>query len=1000
MSLTARLMTAAPPGAIILGGVSREREERNVEQLSTYELIQKQEIEELNSLGYLFEHKKSGAQVLVLTNDDENKVFNIGFRTPPKDDTGVAHILEHSVLCGSNKFPLKDPFNELAKGSLNTFLNAMTFSDKTLYPVASCNPKDFRNLIEVYMDAVFFPNIYKEEKIFRQEGWNYFLESPEKELKYNGVVYNEMKGAFSSPNDVLDRAIENSLFPDTCYGCESGGDPEKIPELSYEEFLEFHRKYYHPSNSFIYLYGDMNAKEILEWMDREYLHQYNRQDVDSEIDLQPAFPELKKLEIEYPVSENESEENNTYLTYNVVVDTGLNKNLYYAFQVLDYALLNMPGAPLKKALIDAGIGQDIIGGYEYGILQPYFSVVAKKANAKDEDKFIEVIQATLKKAIQNGLDKNSLKAGLNMIEFKFREADYGYYPKGLMYSLKIFHSWLYDKKQPFLHVRAYETFEWLKQQIETDYFETLIQTYLLENTHATILKAIPKRGLTSKKDQALERKLQEKKNRLSEKELEQMADNTKALLLYQAEPSTEEELKKIPLLKIEDIKTEPEPFYNQEKEINGVRILHHEISSNGIAYFNLTFQADALPLELVPYIGLLKYVLGYMDTQNYTYGELANEINLKSGGVLFGLGVYENSEIPGEFVLTVNAKAKVLYQNIDFACRILEEIYFHTKWEDKKRLLEILQEILSRLETNMMSGGSWVAVQRALSYYSEMEYIKEITNGIAFYRFVKSLTENFEQKAEDVIEKMQEVLKKVLQKPKMILSFTADKEGYTKLEQHLALFTDSLYSKNEEAIARNYPLEVKNEGFLSSSQVQYVARVGNFKSQGYDYHGSMKVLKTILSYEYLWNQLRVQGGAYDFIAALSRDGDCYFVSYRDPNLLRTNEVYNKMPQYIREFESTDREMVKFIIGTIGEMDAPLTPATKGFRSFTAYMTNLSYETLKKERRQVLETTVEDIRKQADAIESVLAQKILCVIGNERKVKEEEQLFGQLENLFE
>ena len=481
----------------------------NINAMTNYELIQQKELKDLKSEGYLLRHKKSGARVLLMENDDENKVFTIGFRTPPEDSTGLPHILEHSVLCGSKNFPVKDPFVELVKGSLNTFLNAMTYPDKTVYPVASCNEKDFQNLMHVYMDAVFYPNIYEHDEIFRQEGWSYNLESKEDALTYNGVVYNEMKGAFSSPEGVLDRVILNSLFPDTSYANESGGDPEVIPKLTYEQFLEFHSRYYHPSNSYIYLYGDMDMEEKLEWLDREYLSKFDTLQIDSAIREQAPFDAVKEIEMEYSIASDESEEDNTYLSYNKVIGTSLDRELYLAFQVLDYALLSAPGAPLKKALVDAGIGKDIMGSYDNGIYQPIFSIIAKNANLEQKEEFLSIVERTLSEIVKKGMDTKALEAGINYHEFRYREADFGNYPKGLMYGLQIFDSWLYDDEKPFIHVEAIETFEFLKENIENGYFEKLIQKYLLDNTHGAIVVVKPEKGRTARMDRELEEKLQE-----------------------------------------------------------------------------------------------------------------------------------------------------------------------------------------------------------------------------------------------------------------------------------------------------------------------------------------------------------------------------------------------------------------------------------------------------------------------------------------------------------
>ncbi len=635
----------------------------SIYDLNAYEVLQTEDLSDLKSKGTLLKHKKSGARVLLMENDDENKVFTIGFRTPPSDSTGVPHIMEHSVLCGSKEFPVKDPFVELVKGSLNTFLNAMTYPDKTVYPVASCNDKDFQNLMHVYMDAVFYPNIYQNDKTFRQEGWSYKLDDPDGELTISGVVYNEMKGAFSSPEGVLDRVVLNSLFPDNAYSVESGGDPEVIPELTYEQFLNFHRKYYHPSNSYIYLYGDMNMEEKLRWLDEKYLSDFENEPVDSEIHLQKPFTEMKEVVQEYSIASEESEEDNTYLSYNKVIGTTLDEKLYLAFEILDYALLSAPGAPLKKALLDAGVGKDISGSYDNGVYQPIFSVISKNANVEQKEEFVRVIEDTLKDIVKNGINKKALRAGINYHEFRFREADFGNYPRGLMYGLQLFDSWLYDETKPFIHMQAIPTFEFLKEQVETGYFEELIQKYLLDNTHGSIVIIKPERGRTARMDKELADKLQAYKDSLSKEEIDALVKATKELEEYQEEESAPEDLAKIPVLGREDISREIAPIYNKELETSGVKLVHHEVETNGIGYTALLFDLSGIPEEKLPYISILQSVLGIINTKNYEYSELFNEINVHTGGIGTSLELYTDvtKVKEKEFRATFEIKGKALY---------------------------------------------------------------------------------------------------------------------------------------------------------------------------------------------------------------------------------------------------------------------------------------------------------------------------------------------------
>ena len=586
----------------------------------SYDILEQLYIEELTSDAWLLKHKKSGARVAVLSNEDHNKVFHIAFRTPPKDSTGVAHILEHSVLCGSAEFPVKDPFVELVKGSLNTFLNAMTYSDKTVYPIASCNDADFQNLMHVYLDAVFIPNIRKHKEIFLQEGWHYELEDLESPIKYNGVVYNEMKGAFSAPEQVLFRKISQTLYPDTTYGVESGGDPANIPDLTYEYFLEFHERYYHPSNAWIYLYGDMNIYEKLSFMDDHYLGKYDAISVDSEIKMQNAFESMREVKEKFAVSEDHELVNNTYLSYNVVIENSLDRELYLAMQVLEYVLMSSSGAVLKKALIESGIGKDVFGEFDNGILQPYMSIIVKNSDTEQKDAFVKLIRDTLSNLVANGLNKDSLRAAINYYEFKYREGDFGRFPAGLMYGLQMMDSWLYDENKPFIHIQANDTFEALKEKVDTGYFESLIQKYLLDNNHSSLLILEPEKGLTEANAAEVEKQLSAYKSSLSKEELEALIDQTKALKKYQEEPSSAEDLEKIPLLEIKDIEEKPQPFINHYEEISGYPVLYHDVPSRGIAYVRWIFNTNGVPFEKTYYIALLSAVLGNMDTDKYSFG--------------------------------------------------------------------------------------------------------------------------------------------------------------------------------------------------------------------------------------------------------------------------------------------------------------------------------------------------------------------------------------------
>ncbi|MGL5259861.1 MAG: insulinase family protein [Lachnospiraceae bacterium] len=970
-----------------------------MKEVKGYTIIEENVLADLKSTSYICKHNKTGANIVLLENEDENKVFYIGFRTTPKESTGVSHIIEHSVLCGSKEFPVKDPFIELAKGSLNTFLNAMTYPDKTVYPVASCNDLDFQNLMHVYLDAVFYPNIYNNDLTFKQEGWHYELESLEDDLTVNGVVYNEMKGAFSSADDVLEREIFNSLFPDTAYSEESGGDPERIPDLTYEHFLEMHQTYYHPSNSYIYLYGNMDMEEKLRFIDETYLSKFDALVVDSTVEKQKPFLEKQYIEKQYSISEGETKEDNTYLSYNVVVSDALEKEKYIAFQVLDYALCSAPGAPIKQALLDEKIGKKVYSFFDNGILQPYFSIIAKQSNKEEAKNFEKIIEKELAEIVQNGLNKKSLIAALNGLEFKYREADFGSYPPGLMYGLQMLDSWIYDETQPFLHVIANETFEFLREKINTNYFEQLIEECILNNSHKSLLVVTPEVNLVSVKEKELAEKLEEYKASLSKVELEKIVKETKELEAYQEEENTEEEKACIPVLNREDIKKEAEPYIFEEHFVNQNLCLYHNVYTNGIAYTKFLFDVSKVSEELFPYIGILKMLLRYMNTTKHSYLELSNEIYTKTGGIVSSVTTYTNSKNIDESTIYFEWKAKVLERNLEDVFLLLEEIIKETKFDDDKRLYEIIASEKSSMQSTLLSSSHRVAAMRATSYFSKSAAIGELIGGIPFYRFLEDLERNFEEKKEDLKVKIHEVCSLIFQKANVMYDFTGSKECLTIFKERLQVW-NAFYQDTESTSIFDIKVENKKEGFLTSSQVQYVAKAGNFKKYGLEYTGHLKVLKVILGYDYLWNQVRVKGGAYGCMSHIGTNGDIFFVSYRDPNLAKTLVVYDAIPEFIEEYIADERSVTQSIIGTISDLDTPLTPSAKGSRALTAYLTKYTIEDAQKERNEILSITVSDIRKLADHIRKILAEDAVCVVGNEGIIKENKELFLRLEHLIQ
>lgn len=970
-----------------------------IHDLAEYEILDEHRVEDVQSDGFILRHKKSGARIAILSNNDDNKVFYIGFRTPPEDETGVPHIIEHTTLCGSKKFPVKDPFIELAKGSLNTFLNAMTYPDKTVYPVASCNDQDFKNLMDVYLDAVFNPNITKYEEIFKQEGWHYELTGKDDELKINGVVYNEMKGAYSSPDEVLSSQIYRSLFPDNTYSKDSGGNPEYIPKLTYEAYLDFYHKYYHPSNSYIYLYGDMDVVERLEWLDKEYLSLYDYKKVNSEINKQPAFDGIKNVEAQYSITMDDSQENKTYLSYNRVVGDTLDEMLYQAFDVLDYALVSSPGAPVKQALIDAGIGDDVYGSYDAGILQPVFSFVAKNANASQADEFESIIENTLKEVVKTGINKEALLAGINSSEFKFREADFGQFPKGLLFGLNCLDSWLFDDMKPFIHLECLGTFAKLRKAVDTDYFEKLIQEYLLDNTHGSSVTVKPKRGLGNEREEALAKELSDYKASLSDEEIKKLIEDTEHLKKYQEEPSSDEDLRKLPMLTRADMKKNAMPFSNIEDELLDVKVVRHDIESNGIDYISFLFDAGDFAQSELGYLGFFTNALGLVSTEKYSYTDLANATNIYTGGISTGTASHPDIKDRNNFVFKFEVKLKVLEKNLDKALELMEQMLLSSDFTDTKRLGELVAQIKARLQANLSSSGHLVAAMRSMSSFSRYALYQDELKGVAFYRSICRIEKELSESPKSVSDKLAAIAKKLFARNRMLISFTGNNEAYgnakPSLEKVIAGFNKMSAVGNQAEVHFN----TAKEAFIDASQIQYVAKTGDFICEGYEYTGALRLLRIILSYDYLWINVRVKGGAYGCMNTFLRSGESYFVSYRDPNLSDTLDVYDRIPEYIKSFSPDERDMTKYIIGTFSALDTPMNPEAKGSRSLSAYLEGITYEQIQKERNEILNAQPEDIRRLADLVEAVLKKDSICVIGNENMIKESAGLFENVEKLI-
>lgn len=969
-------------------------------QNPAYELMYEEYLDDIKSAGIVLKHKKSGARVCVLSNDDPNKLFCAAFRTPPENSTGVPHIIEHSVLNGSKNFPSRDPFMQLMKGSLNTFLNAMTYPDKTLYPVASCNDKDFTNLMHVYMDAVFYPNIYRFPQIFEQEGWHYELENADDELKINGVVYSEMKGAMSSPDRMIWDVISKNIFPDTTYGVNSGGDPDVIPELTYEQFIGFHARLYHPSNSYIFIYGDCDMDERLEWMDKNYLSNFDVIEPNSDIARQKHIGSNEPIRVTdtYSVGLNDDTEGKSYLAYAVMGGSNLDVLECRAWSVLSSVLLNSDSAPLKKALRDAGIGEEIYGGYDSHAIEDSFSVVAKNAKPEDIDRFYTIIMDTLKKQVEEGVNEKALLACINRREFHFREADYGGYPRGLDYAADMLQSWLYDDSAAFSYMHVLEDYAELKKLIGTGYYENLIKKYIFETDHAVLITMNPEPGLIDKNNEALKQKLADYKASLSEQEIDAIVKATADLRAYQSREATEEELNCIPSLQRNDIPRETVPFYNEERTIGGCKTIYHDIETNGITYANIFFDMGKIPQKYVPYINILSALLCRIDTAEHTYDDLDIDLKLNVGHLGFGLNVVRMKGSLDESRIMYGIFTRALADQVDYALKAALEIATTSNFSDTARIKTLLAEMRNDKKNEIMNNGNSVAAARARSYFSKLDCFFQQLNGIDFYLFLCDLLDNWDERAAEVTENLTKLASAIFNPDNILVSLATDEAGYRAMEDALPMLTAGLAAVTHDSLgeAEEYVPVKKNEGILIPSQVQYVARVGNLGFDDMQYSGVYQVVKTAVNTDWLYQQVRVKGGAYGVGCGFGGDsGNVQFTSYRDPKLKETDEVYRGTGDFVRNHKFNEAELTKYIIGTFSAYERPISNYGKASRSFEAYISGKTYEDLLKERSEMLDITAEQFTATADMFDKICAQGYLCAVGNETKLSENKDMFDNL-----
>ena len=961
---------------------------------SGFKLLEKRFVKEVNAECLNFEHTQSGARLFKIMADDPNKTFSIAFKTIPESDNGAPHIMEHGVLNGSKNFPVKSPFDILSKGSLKTFLNAFTGNNITLYPIASMNEKDYFNLMHVYLDAVFNPLIYSDPRILKQEGWHYELLDKDSSIDYRGIVYNEMKGAFSNPSRELYYHIDKNLFPDNCYQYSAGGYPSVIPTLTYEMYLDYHRKYYHPSNSYVYLYGNGDLNQELAFIDKEYLSTYQKSDANITIPIQRPFDTMKTATASYSFPEEGNPENQTYLSLSFVAGLGIDRKLIFALDILTDVLINQESAPIRLALQEANIGRDVSASYD-DLKQNVVTITVQNANLEDQEKFKEIIFKIFQEMVEKGLDEETVQATLNRLEFRLRESDDA--QKGLTYHFNQLNGWLFAN-DPFLNLEWEKPLAAIKDGLKEKYLEAVIQQYFLDNPHALLLALQPTPGMEKEINAQTVRELAAYKSNLSNQDLENLINETQELIAYQQKEDTPEALATIPSLSIEDINPKAQYYKIQKKQIQKVPVFYYDTFTNAVVYVRYLYDARVVPQGLIPYISLLAQVMGSLNTEHYTFGELEKELNLHTGGFSTYLGSYlkeqDDNQLQSKYIIAI----KAMNSKIDKLFELSNEIILNTKYDDKERLRDVLTRHQSQLEASLKSNGYAYASRRLRSYYSNQGFFTELTSGVEYYWFITDLLDNFDAKADEIINNLQQTANLLFNKNNLIITITCDKSDIKNILNYSKTYlgrqpTNEIKLNNWQFTPTN-----KKEGLMAASKVQYVVLGSNFKKLGYQWSGKLRVLDHILSSDWLYNQIRIVGGAYGAWSNFSTSGNVDFNSYRDPNLKETLKIYKGTIDYLHNFDSDQRTMTNYIIGTIANLDNPLTPSEQGNLAVRYYLENISEKDIQKERDEVLSTTVKEIREMEQMVADILNQNTYCVYGNEEVIQTNETLFNTVVKL--
>ena len=959
-------------------------------------LMEKRFVKETNAECLFFRHLKSGAKLLKIAADDPNKFFNITFKTLPDNDSGTPHILEHSVLNGSRNFPVKSPFDVLLKGSLNTFLNAMTGQDHTSYPLASMNITDYFNLMHVYLDAVFHPLMLEDDRILKQEGWHLELTSKEAPLIYKGVVYNEMKGTFSNPLYQLYYLTCKHLFPDNIYGNSSGGHPDAIPLLTPEDFKAFHRKYYHPSNSYILLYGDAGLDRELDFINKNYLSDFEVSNEDINIPVQMPFNSIKTATESYPVAVGSPEEGNTYLSLSYVSPPHTGKLTTMALDLLVNALVNHESAPLRLALQEAGIGKEVIGWFTEA-QQNIITIIVPNANPEDAGRFRLVAEQTFKTVSTEGFDMEIIDGILNRNEFQLKEGDTP--QKGLMYLEMITQDWLFED-DPFTGMEFEKPLSGLRMAVKKNLLEELTNHILICNAHALQLTMVPDPGLQGMRDDLVAERLEVLKGKITDPEIEALVQETLDLIEYQQREDPPEALATIPMLQLSDISPKALFFDLEKIPLDDIPVMHHQQFTNGIVYTSLYFDIRTLPQEDIPYASLLTALLGKLNTVNYAYGQLDNELNTHTGGFVTNLATFLEKRSDDNLLPKLVVSAKATLMNTGKMTDLVAEIILKSKYNDKERLRNVIKRHHSKVDANIRQNGMNYAITRANSHFSNRGMFNELTSGVDYYRFITRLSDNFDELSDEICQKLETTAKILFTRKNLLVHVTCHPEELPGFVAGLKSSLADLPDDNNVHQSWKFDFRKANEAILSASQVQYVVKSHDFRKLGYAWNGKLSVLNQIISTDWLQNKVRVMGGAYGGFCGFAPGGNVYFASYRDPNLLETIEAFDSTPVYLEKFSAGEQEMTRYIIGTIAGLDQPKTPSQKGSAAMHYFFEQTTSDMLNKERADILTTTAGDIRNFALLVSAVIKQNNYCVYGNEGKITENARLFDHLIRISE